>query len=174
MIKYFSSIWFLFRHLSVIHPSFKYGKKLKMGYFNVIEKDVEVGAGVDIQSYILLKKGTKIGNGCYVDSYFRSSGDNSIGNNVTLRFGSTIARKVFVEDNVFIAPNVMTVYSLPDGSKSDGTYIKQGAFIGTAVVLAPNISIEEGSVIGANSFINKSITERGVYAGNPAKCIRKL
>ena len=157
-----------------IHPSFKHGKNLKLGSFNVIEEDVIVGDNVDIQNFVLLKKGTRIGNDCYVDSYFRSSGDNFIGDNVTLRFGSTIARKVMVENNVFISPNVMTVYSLPDGQKSSGTFIGENAFIGTAAVLAPNISIRPGSIVGANSFVNKSILEKGIYAGNPAKLIRKL
>lgn len=159
---------------NVIHSSFKCGKNCKIGDFCVIEENVVIGDNVDIQNYVLLKKNTKIGNNCYVDSYFRSSGDNEIGNNVTLRFGSTVARKVFVRDNVFISPNVMTVYSLPDGTKSAATVIGEGAFIGTAAVLAPNITIIAGSIIGANSFVNKPILERGVYAGNPAKQIRKL
>ena len=157
-----------------IHLNFKHGKNFKIGKFNVIEEDVIVGDNVDIQNFVLLKKGTRIGNNCYVDSYFRSSGDNEIGNNVTLRFGSTIARKVFVRDNVFISPNVMTVFSLPDGSKSNSTVIGEGSFIGTAAVLAPNIAILKGSIVGANSFVNKSILKRGVYAGNPAKLIREL
>ena len=160
--------------MNSIHESFKHGKNLKIGMFNVIEEDVVVGDNVDIQNFVLLKKGTRIGNGCYVDSYFRSSGDNYIGNNVTLRFGSTIARKVAVGNDVFISPNVMTVYSLPDGTKSSSTIIGDGAFIGTAAVLAPNIKIFPGAVVGANSFVNKSINKRGVYAGNPAKCIREL
>lgn len=159
---------------NLIHFTFTYGENFKIGDFCVIEEGCEVGDNVDMQNYVLLKKGTKIGNNCYIDSYFRSSGDNKIGNNVTLRFGSTIARKVFVEDGVFISPNVMTVYSLPDGSKSAGTYIKKGAFIGTAAVLAPNITIESGSIIGANSFVNKSILEKAIYAGNPAKKIRDI
>ena len=160
--------------MNQIHESFKHGKNLKIGFFNVIEEDVIVGDNVDIQNFVLLKKGTRIGNDCYVDSYFRSSGDNEIANNVTLRFGSTIARKVYVGNNVFISPNVMTVYSLPDGSKSAGTVIGAKAFIGTAAVLAPNIVIVEGAIIGANSFVNKSILEKAVYAGNPAKKIREL
>ena len=160
--------------MNEIHESFKHGNNLKMGYFNVIEEDVIVGDNVDIQNYVLLKKGTRIGNNCYVDSYFRSSGDNEIRNNVILRFGSTIARKVVVGDDVFISPNVMTVFSLPDGSKSAETIIGDNSFIGTAAVLAPNIVIEKGCIIGANSFVNKSCEKRGVYVGNPAKCIREL
>lgn len=123
---------------------------------------------------MLLKSKTKIGNNCYIDSYFRSSGENKICNNVTLRFGSTIARNVYVEDNVFISPNVMTIYSLPNGKKNTATYIRSRAFIGTAAVIAPNIVIGTGCIIGANSFVNESCYEKGVYAGNPAKLIRKL
>jgi len=159
---------------NIIHRSFKQGKNCKIGNFCVIEEDVIIGDNVDIQNYVLLKKGTVIGNDCYVDSYFRSSGDNEIGNNVTLRFGSTIARKVFVGDNVFISPNVMTVYSLPDGTKSALTLIKKGAFIGTAAVLGPNVTISEGSIIGANAFVNKDCLEKGIYVGNPARKIKSL
>ncbi len=159
---------------NLIHNSFTHGKNCIIGDYCVIEEGCTVGDNVDIQNHVLLKKRTVIGNDCYVDSYFRSSGDNEIGNGVTLRFGSTIARKVFVRDNVFISPNVMTVYSLPDGSVSASTVIGEGAFIGTAAVLAPNLVIFKGSIIGANSFVNKSIMEKGIYAGNPAKLIRKL
>ena len=42
---------------------------------------------------------------------YGSSGDNSIGNDVTLRFGATLARKVNVCDGAFISPNVMTIFS---------------------------------------------------------------
>ena len=159
---------------NLVHQSFKYGKNFRIGDYCVIEEGCEVGDDVDMQNHVRLKKNTKIGNGCYVDSYFRSSGDNEIGNNVTLRFGSTIARKVFVRDNVFISPNVMTVYSLPDGTKSAATVIGEGCFIGTAAVLAPNITIKAGSIVGANSFVNKPILEKAIYAGNPAKKIRDL
>jgi len=159
---------------NLIHKSFIHGENCKIGDYCVIEEGCIIGDNVDIQNHVLLKKNTKIGNDCYVDSYFRSSGDNKIGNNVTLRFGSTIARLVFVGNDVFISPNVMTVYSLPDGTKSAGTYIGDGAFIGTAAVLAPNIKIQPGAIVGANSFVNKSILEKAIYAGNPAKKIRDI
>lgn len=159
---------------NVIHKSFKHGKNFKMGDFCKIEENVIVGDDVELQNYVLLKKGTCIGNNVYVDSYFRSSGDNQIGDNVTLRFGSTIARKVTVEGNVFISPNVMTVYSLPDGSKSKGTIIGKDAFIGTAAVIGPNVIIGKGTIIGANSYVNKDCLERAIYAGTPAKKIREL
>ncbi len=169
MKNYFSKLWFLFRHLSVVHSSFKYDKGFKIGYFCVIESGCEVGSNVTLQNFVLFKKGTKIGSNVCVDSYVRSSGDNAIGNNVTLRFGSTIARKVFVNDGVFISPNVMTIYSKHTGEKSEGTYIGNDAFIGTAVVLGPNITIGKGVTIGAMAYVSKNCLEEGVYVGVPAK-----
>ena len=160
---------YLLFNLSVVHSSFVHGKNLKMGYFNVIKENVVVGDNVDIQHHTLLKKNTAIGNDVYVDSYFRSSGDNYIGDNVTLRFGATIARKVIVEDGVFISPNVMTIYSKHTGEKSSGTFIGKNAFIGTAAVIGPNVVVGKDVIIGAQSYASRDCLKKGTYVGVPAK-----
>jgi len=36
------------------------------------------------------------------------------------------------------------------------------------------VSICDGVVIGAGSVVTRDITERGIYAGNPARKIRDL
>jgi len=46
---------------------------------------------------------------------------------------------------------------------------KNRVFIGTDVTLASGIEICSGAVIGSNSNVRKSITEPGVYMGNPAR-----
>ncbi len=157
---------------NIIHPSFKHGKDFKIGNFCIIEEGVEIGDGVELQNYVLLKKGTKIGNNVYIDSYVRSSGINKIGNNVTLRFGCTVAREVTVEDNVFISPNVMTIYSAPDGTKMPGTIIGEGTFVGTAAILNGGITIGKNVIIAAGAYIRKNCREGETYAGSPAKRLR--
>jgi acetyltransferase-like isoleucine patch superfamily enzyme len=147
---------------------FKHGKNFKCGSFVKIDKDVIVGDDVTIENFVLLKSGTRIGNNVFVDSYFRSSGNNKIGNNVTLRFGSTIAREVSVEDDVFISPNVMTIYSSHTGEKIGGTVIGKGTHVGTAAVIGAGVKIVPGSVIGAQAYVSKDINEAGVYVGVPA------
>jgi acetyltransferase-like isoleucine patch superfamily enzyme len=151
-----------------IADDFQHGKNFKCGSFVKIEKDVIVGDDVTIENYVLLKPGTRIGNKVFVDSYFRSSGNNKIGNNVTLRFGSTIAREVSIEDDVFISPNVMTIYSRHTGEKIGGTVIGKGTHVGTAAVVGPGVKIAPGSVIGAQAYVSKDINEAGVYVGVPA------
>lgn len=151
-----------------IADDFKHGENFKCGSFVKIDKDVIVGDNVQIDHFVLLKTGTRIGNNVFVDSYFRSSGNNNIGNNVTLRFGSTIAREVTVEDDVFISPNVMTVYSRHSGEKVGGTVIGKGTHVGTAAVIGPGVKIAPGSVIGSQAYVSKDITEPGIYIGAPA------
>lgn len=145
------------------------GNNVTIGNNTVILNDVSIGDDTRIEHFVLLKTGTAIGDNCYVDSYVKSSGENSVGNNVTLRFNSTIARKVTIEDDVFISPNVMTIFSQPDGSKSSGTKICKGAFIGTASVLNPSITVGPGAVIGAMALVTKDCEAGATYIGVPAK-----
>jgi len=152
-----------------IDPGFVHGDNFKIGKYCVIEEDVVVGDNVRLGHHVLLKKGTQIGNNTFVDSYVRSSGDNSVGSDVTLRFGATIARKVFIGDGAFISPNVMTIFSKHTGEKSKKTIIGANCHIGTNAVIGPNVSIAPNTVVGALTYINKSNEEAGTYIGIPAK-----
>ncbi len=157
-----------------IDPGFTHGENFEIGKYCVIEEDVVVGDNVKVGYFVLLKKGTRIGNDTFVDSYVRSSGSNSIGSGVTLRFGSTIARKVIVGDGTFISPNVMTIFSKHTGEKSEGTIIGENCHIGTNVVIGPNVSIAPDTVVGALSYVHKSIEEAGIYVGSPAKRMKDV
>ncbi len=154
---------------NIIHESFKHGKNFKIGHFCIIKEDCEVGDDVTIKDYVRLAKGTKIGNNCMIDSYVKSSGQNSIGNNVTIRYDSIIAREVTVEDDVFISPQVMTIYLTHEGEKKGGIVIGKGAFIGTNVTISAGIKIAPSCIIGAKALVTKDCLEPGIYIGIPAK-----
>ena len=76
-----------------------------------------------------------------------------------------------MEDDVFISPNVMTVYSRHTGEKVGGTLIGRGTHVGTAAVIGPGVNIAPNSVIGVNAYVNKNISEAGTYVGVPARKI---
>lgn len=156
-----------------IAEDFKHGENFSIGSNCVIQDGCKVGDNVRIEHFVLLKKNTKMGNDVYVDSYFKSSGDNVIGNGVTLRFNSTVARKVIVGDDVFLAPNVMTEYSDHEGVKHPGTVIGKGTFVGSNAVIAAGVKICPGCVIGSLSYVNKDLVEPGTYVGAPARLIRR-
>jgi len=156
-----------------VAPDFKHGKNFKIGDYCIIHEGCIVGDNVTIENYVLLKKGTIIGDNVFVDSYVKSSGSNKIGSNVTLRFNSTIAREVIIEDDVFVSPNMMTIYSTHEGVKEGGTLIGKGAFIGTNAVLGPNVKIGKKAVIGSMSYIAKDCEPDTIYVGIPAVRMEK-
>jgi acetyltransferase-like isoleucine patch superfamily enzyme len=53
------------------------------------------------------------------------------------------------------------------------THIGNNVSIGTNSTILP-VNICDNVVIGAGSVITKDITVPGIYAGNPAKLLRKL
>lgn len=157
---------------SIIAKDFKHGENFKCGPFVVIEVGCEVGDNVSIGPFCHFKPNTKIGNNVKIDSYVKSSGVNRIGNDVTLRYNSTIAREVVIEDGCYISPNVMTNYQTADGGHVGGTVIGAGTFVGTGTVIHHGVKIAPGCKIGAMSFVNKDINEPGTYIGIPAKKIK--
>lgn len=49
--------------------------------------------------------------------------------------------------------------------------IEDACYIGPNVVIAKGVHIKKGTIVGANSFVNKSFPENSKIAGNPAKII---
>jgi acetyltransferase-like isoleucine patch superfamily enzyme len=135
-----------------------------------------------------------IGNTSEVRPYCIIDGTKNvyIGENVIIAEGvrlvteaSDLSAKIIIEDGVLFAPNV-AVYStthtystttIPikeQPIKNQTTIIKSGAWIGLNSIIMPGITIGRNSVIGANSFVNKDVPDFCVYAGTPAKLIKKI
>ena len=52
--------------------------------------------------------------------------------------------------------------------------IKEDAWLGTCVIILPNITIGKAATVGAGSVVNKSAPPFTVVAGVPARPIREL
>ena len=151
------------------------------GSYCLIHPRVKAGSGTIIRNYVELRKGTIIGKDCYIDSRVTTSGDCFIGDRVTIRYSSIIAKGTYIADDVFIAPQLMTENINHYGVEVGGAHIGSGkwdkktryrVFIGTNVTLAAGIDICAGTIIGSKANVRKSITEPGVYIGNPARLIK--
>lgn len=59
-------------------------------------------------------------------------------------------------------------------TKSSPVTIKDGAFIGADSIILKGVTVGERSVVGAGSVVTKSIPDKEIWGGNPAKFLKKL
>ena len=52
-------------------------------------------------------------------------------------------------------------------------HIKENAFIGCHTVICNSVTIGKNSIVGASSVVTKDIPDNEVWAGNPARFIKK-
>lgn len=143
---------------TVIYAAVRIGDGLQTGHNVVIREQNEIGSHLNIWN------NSAIDYGCV------------IGNNVKIHNNVYICQFSVIEDDVFIAPGVMTTNDLYpvnyDGLK--GPTIRKGARIGANVTLLPGVTIGEGTLIGSGSVVTKDVPSRTVAYGAPARSRRQL
>ena len=98
-------------------------------------------------------------------------------------------KEVLIEDNVKIGGNVCIYdtdfHSLnaedrckdindKKNTKKKKVLISKNSFIGAHSTILKGVTIGENSIIGACSVVTKDVPSNEIWAGNPAKYIRKI
>lgn len=113
-----------------------------------VSRYASVGEGTVVMHQAVINADAHIGKGCIINTFANIEHDVRIGNYCHISTGSMINGGAEVADSIFI------------GSQS---------------IVNQCVKIEWGGVvIASGSVVNKNITEKGIYAGNPAKLIKKL
>ncbi len=113
-------------------------------------------------------RGIQIGKNVWIDSFFFAQcsdsliiGDNvMMGENVSIRCNDHIIKDIIKQQPMVIGKIII----------EDNVWIGRGVFIQGGL---DTIKIGKNSIIGANSFIKKSIKPDSIVAGNPVKFIKK-
>ena len=107
-----------------------------------------------------------------------------VGNRVRIGGGITVdtmyPELLRISDDVTISTNVTIIshFMNPVG-KFQRSYVKgpveigQQVFIGAGVIICKSVTIGEGAIIGAGSIVTKDIPAGEIWAGNPARFIKK-
>lgn len=110
-----------------------------------VDPSVELGSGVFILP------------GCTVDKHVK------IGNNVLLNAAAVVAHDTVVLDHTFIAPAA---------SIAGKTTIGTCCFIGINSTIIDNVVLGEYVVVAGGAVVTRNLSEKGLYAGIPAKLIK--
>jgi acetyltransferase-like isoleucine patch superfamily enzyme len=143
-------------------------------------KDVKFGKDVKVIEPVNIY-GCSIADNSFVGPFVEIQKGVTIGANSKIQSHSFVCELVSIGDNCVVAHGVMFVNDLfttgapAGGDKSlwKSTNIGNNVSIGSNATILP-VNICDNVVIGAGSVVTKSITESGIYAGNPAKKIRSL
>lgn len=125
--------------------------------------------------------GCRLGDNCFVGPFTEIQKHVQIGDRTKVQSHSFICELVTIGSDCFIGHGVVFINDLfSEGGPAGGNQTKwKQTVIGNKVSIGSNstilpINICSDVVIGAGSVVTRNITEPGIYAGNPAKIIRKL
>jgi acetyltransferase-like isoleucine patch superfamily enzyme len=135
---------------------------------------VIVGDQACVRERVLVGDDVVIGRGSLVEN------DTTIGPLTKIQAGAYITAYSTLEDNVFIAPCVVTTNDNFMGRTErrheliKGPTIRRGARVGGGAILCPGVEIGADAFVGAGAVVVKDVPPRVVVVGNPARILRDV
>ncbi|MBE6270406.1 MAG: acetyltransferase [Prevotella ruminicola] len=112
-----------------------------------------------IASTAYVSKYAEIGEGTVVLHQAFVNAGARVGKNVILNTATNIEHDAVIGNHCHISTGTMVNGECKVGER---------CFIGSQSVLANCISVGDDIIVGAGSFVRKTISEKGIYSGNPA------
>jgi acetyltransferase-like isoleucine patch superfamily enzyme len=141
--------------------------------------DVEFGKDVIVVQPVNLY-GCTIGDGSFVGPFVEIQKSVNIGKRCRIQSHSFICELVTIGDECFISHGAMFVNDLfGTGGPAKNPELWRPTKLGNRVSVGTNatilpVTICDQVVIGAGAVVTKDITVPGIYAGNPARLLRRL
>lgn len=130
-------------------------------------KKLKFGEGSSIYDSSFVFGDVKVGKKCWIGPFtiIDGSGGLSIGDNCTISAGAHI----YTHDNL---KQTLSGGKLPMEHKA--VSIGNCTYVGPQSIITKGVNVGNHCVIASNSFVNKSIEDYSIVAGNPAKLIGKV
>jgi acetyltransferase-like isoleucine patch superfamily enzyme len=139
-----------------------------------------VGARVILGDQSCVRERVAIGDDVVLGRGSLVENDTTIGARTKIQAGAYVTAYSILEEDVFIAPCVVTTNDNFMGRTERrheliaGPRIRRGARVGGGAVLCPGVEIGEEAFVGAGAVVTKDVPPRTVVVGNPAKALRDV
>ena len=143
-------------------------------------RDVRFGSGVKVADIVNLYN-CEIGDDCFIGPFVEIQKGVVIGARSRVQSHSFICELVTIGEDCVIAHGVVFINDrFADGGPARGlkklwqpTRVGNRVSIGSNATILP-VQICDDVVVGAGSVVTRDVRESGIYAGNPARLLRKL
>jgi acetyltransferase-like isoleucine patch superfamily enzyme len=147
---------------AIVFAGTKVGARVILGDQSCVRERVTVGDDV------VLGRGSLIEN------------DTTVGARTKIQAGAYITAYSELEEDVFIAPCVVTTNDNFMGRTErrheliKGPTIRRGARVGGGAVLLPAVEIGAEAFVGAGAVVTNDVPPKALVVGNPARVIRDV
>jgi acetyltransferase-like isoleucine patch superfamily enzyme len=140
----------------------------------------QIGARVILGDQSCVRERVRVGDDVVLGRGSLIENDTTIGARTKIQAGAYITAYSTLEDDVFIAPCVVTTNDNFMGRTERrhdliaGPTIRRGARIGGGAILCPAVEIGEEAFVGAGAVVTKDVPPRMLVVGNPARVLRAV
>jgi acetyltransferase-like isoleucine patch superfamily enzyme len=137
-----------------------------------------IGARVIVGDQSCVRERVEVGDDVVIGRGVLVENDTSIGALTKIQAGAYVTAYSTLEDNVFIAPCVVTTNDNFMGRTErrheliKGPTIRRGARVGGGAILCPGVVVGEEAFVGAGAVVTKDVEPRMLVVGNPARVLR--
>jgi acetyltransferase-like isoleucine patch superfamily enzyme len=146
----------------------------------VVFAGTTVGERVVVGDQACVRERCTIGDDVVIGRGSLVENDTSVGALTKIQAHAYITAYSLLEENVFIAPCVITTNDNFMGRTEKrhelvkGPTIRRGARVGGGAVLLPGIEVGEEAFVGAGAVVLRDVPARAVMVGSPARQIREV
>ncbi|HET7571713.1 MAG TPA: DapH/DapD/GlmU-related protein [Gaiellaceae bacterium] len=140
----------------------------------------EIGARVILGDQSCVRERVRVGDDVVIGRGSLVENDTTIGALTKIQAEAYITAYSTLEENVFIAPCVVTTNDNFMGRTERrheliaGPTIRRGARIGGGAILCPGVEIGEEAFVGAGAVVTKDVEPRMLVVGSPARVLRPV
>ena len=132
-----------------------------------------VGDQAHVRERAVVGEESAIGRGSQVDFEVR------VGARVRVQTGCYLAGRSVIEDDVFVAPGVVTTNDRhatrhgPD-YELEGVVLRRACRVGGGAVLLPGVEVGEEAFVAAGAVVTRDVPRRTLVMGAPARPVREV